>query len=166
MAVEGAIAQRIRGIVPITWDAITKDVRYSDALLRTLIDTTKTSVTGTNVAPAAESAYSLLVIDFIAKVALIELIPAAIDLWMNEPTSESATGTNEMHTFVDRAEKLKELREELLKETRLKAPDIAAILGFIRTSSRNRPRSSTLNDDFLTPSPQEFQRPFRATAFS
>lgn len=166
MAVAGAIAERVRGIIPVTWDALINDTRYGDALLRTAIDTAKTSVTGTNIAPASENTYPLLVIDFIAKISVIELIPAGIDFWMNEPIAESATGTNEQHGFVDRAQKLADLREELLKETRLKAADIAALIGFVPTTSRTRPRSSTQDDPFLTPSPQEFPRPFRTTTFS
>ena len=166
MPVEGAIAARTKGILPITWDALSKDSRYGDSLLQTVINTTKENVTGVVIAPAAESTtYSLVVIDFIAKMAAIQIIPAGIDFWMNEPVSESSSGTNENHEFVDRAAQLSLLRTELLKETRLIAEDIAGILGFRRSPARI-PRLNTIDDPLLTPSPQEFPRPYRETTFS
>lgn len=161
--IEGAIAARVRGIIPITWDALLLDPRYGDALLQTAVNLGKESVTGTVVVPIAESAYSLVVIDYIAKIITLELIPAGIDFWMNQPISESATGTDENHSFTERAATLAELRTALLKETRSKADEIGAILGFRRASGKSIPRLNTINDELLTPSPQEFPRPFAVT---
>jgi hypothetical protein len=164
MPIGGAIATRVRAILPVTWNALEGDSRYGDALLQTAIDTAKDAVTGQVVASSAETTYPLIVRDFIAKVAALELINPGIDFWMNEPSSESAEGTNENHTFVDRAEKLKELRDALLAETRDKADEIAEILGFTRVSSKQVPRINTMDDPFLTPSHQEFPRPYIETA--
>lgn len=166
MAVEGAIAERLRGLLPITWDALSLDARYGDALLQTVVNTAKEYVTGIVISPTAEVTYPLVVIDYIAKVAAIQLIPAGVDFWMNQPTSVNTTGTAEVETFVDRADKLKQLKEDLLKETRLMAGDIAALVGYTRNLGRSVPVSNTINDPFLTPSPQEFPRPFTQTAFS
>lgn len=165
MPVVGAIAERTRGILPVTWDALQRDPRFGDALLQTVIDTVKQSVFGTIVAPTAESTYPVLAIDYAAKLVALELITPGIDFWMNEPLSESATGTNENHTFVDRAAQLQDLRRQLLEETRRMAADVAALIGYRRPNSR-RPLLNTIDDELLTPSPQEFPRPYAATGRS
>jgi hypothetical protein len=163
MPVEGAIAERVRGVIPVTWDALITDPRYGDGLLRSVIDTAKESVTGANLSPAAESTYPLIVIDYIAKVAALDLIPAGLDFWANTPISESLSGTEETRTYESRVEALKALREELLRETRARQPEIANLIGFVRASGRAVPAINTMNDPFLTPSPQEFPRPYLAT---
>ena len=166
MPVTGAIADAARAILPVTWDALQRDPRFGDVLLQAQINTAKDAVTGQVVATAAEASYPLIVRDYIGKVAALGLISPGIDYWMNEPSSESAAGTEENHTFVDRAEKLKELREILLAETRDHADEIADILGFSRPKSNNIPRINTMDDPFLTPSHQEFPRPYIETARS
>lgn len=166
MAVEGAIAERVRGNLPVTWDALSRDSRFGEALLRSTIDTVKERVTGENIAPAMEATYPLVVVDFLAKHAALELCTPGIDYWMSEPTSESATGTNENHTFVDRAEALRQLREDLLKQTRLMQPEVAPLIGYRPLTNAPRPLINTMDDDFLTPSPQEFPRPYTRTSRS
>lgn len=166
MAVEGAIAERTRGILPVTWDALSRDPRFGDGILRTTIDTVKERTFGVSVDPTVESAYPLVVIDYAAKLVAIELCDPGIEIWMDQPVSESATGTNENHTFVDRAETLRKLREALLTETRLEAPNVAPLINFTRISNQPRPKINTLDDEFLTPSPQEFPRPYAPTSRS
>lgn len=151
--------------MPVTWDALSKDKRYGETRLRQTIDYVKYSVLGRTVTPTAEAAQPFIVIDYIAKLACIELCTAGIDFWMNEPVSESATGTNENHTFTDRAAVLERQRNALLAETRRMAPTVAEIVGYQAIVPR-RPLSSTIDDEFLTPSPQEFPRPFQVTSFS
>lgn len=163
MPVEGPIADRAKAILPITWDALAQDVRFGDAGLQSALDTAKFAVTGTNVTTIAEEAYSLFIVDYIAKVMCLELVPPGIDFWMNQALSEITTGTNENETFVDRAEALRRLGEQLLKETRDKADEVALALGYVRPSAKSRPLSLTQDDEFLTPSHQEFPRPYVLT---
>jgi len=167
MPLEGTIAERTRAVLPVTWDALAQDRRFGDGLLQTAIDLAKESVTGVVVAPEdEETLYPLIVIDYVAKIAALEIISPGIDFWMNEPVSESATGTNENHAFLDRVEALRNLQEQLLEETRKKAGEIAEILGFRRARRTGIPRSNTLEDPFLTPSHQEFPPLYAPTARS
>lgn len=166
MAVVGAIADRVRGILPLTWDALSKDSRYGDGLLRETIDTVKETVTGTNVLPAAEVSYPKIVVDYLAKVVALELISPGIDFWMNQPVSETATGVSEADAFVDRADKLIAQRKELLEETRRLWPLVSDLIGYSRITSGPVPLINTLDEPFLTPSPLEFQRPFKVTTRS
>ena len=163
LTVAGAIAERARGILPVTWDALLGDSRYGGGLMRQTIDTVKENVFGEVVAPDDEEQYPLLALDYAAKLVALELISPGIDFWMNEPTAVSATGTNENHTFIDRAAMLRLLRDDLIEQTRLLAADVAGIIGYRRPSRRGVPRLNTIDDELLTPNPQEFPRPFAAS---
>lgn len=149
-------------ILPVTWDALSRDTRYGDALLTDTIAYIKEMVFGKAVSTDEENTYPLLVITYAAKLAAIELCNPGIDFWMNQPVSESATGTNENHTFIDRVSALQQLRRQLIEDTRSVAGEVANLLNFRRFSPR-RPLLNTIDDELLTPSPQEFPRPFVAT---
>lgn len=168
MAIEGMIAARTRGVIPITWDALIKDTaRYGEDFLQVAIDTAKEDVTGEVIDPDAEATvYSYLVRDFIAKKAVLQIIPAGIDFWMNQTIAETAEGTHEITSFTDRAQQLRELYTLLLNEIKGLEDEIAEILGFRRHSTVGLPAINTLDDDFLTPSHQEIPRPFRSTSRS
>lgn len=166
MAVEGAIAERTRGILPITWDALMRDPRYGDALLQPVIDTAKESVFGSVMSVAAEDNQPLVVIDYVAKIAALELIPAGIDFWMNQSIAETTRGTNEVREFESRAQRLMELRKALLEETRSRLAEIIGLVGYRRNNGKSVPRSSTMDDEFLTASPQEFPRAYARTGRS
>lgn len=164
MAVEGAIAERVRGILPVTWDALAEDRRYGDALLRTTIDTVKEIVFNQVVLPALEVNYPLIVIDYVAKLCAIELITPAIDFWLDQPYQITQNGSgNEVTTSSEKADSLVRLRAELLRQTRELEPIVGPLIGYTRMRNQPRPRSSTINDEFLTPALQEFPRPFRVT---
>lgn len=163
MAVVGAIAERVKGIIPVSWDALSQDSRYGEALLRTVIDSKKEEVFGEVVTPTNETQYPLLVIEYVAKLSALELLTPAIDFWRAEPVSVSATGTNENTTYSDPVVALQALRESLLAETRRLWPLVKGLISYTRVSTAPRAMSNTINDEFLTPSPQEFPRPYRVT---
>ena len=156
----------MRGLIPITWDALSTDKRgFGDELLQGAIDTAKEGIAGTVVDPLVEETYPLIVIDFIAKAATVEIIPGAIDYWMSQSISTVTTGTNETTAYESRVAALQNLRNQLTFEIRDKAAEIAGLLGYRRTDSR-RPLLSSIDDLFLTPAPQEFPRPYKQTASS
>jgi hypothetical protein len=163
MAVEGTIADATRGIIPITWDALSRAPQFGDGLLQAKIDLIKERVFGEVIEADDEDNFGLVVVDYCAKLVALDLITPGIDFWLAQPISESATGTNENHTYEERADELRELKKELLAETRALKPEIEALVGFIRISRTGRPALSSINDELLTPSPQEFPRPYAAT---
>jgi len=162
MPVEGAIAERTRAVLPITWDALERDPRYGDGLLRAVIDSAKEKILGEVVDPDLEVEYPILAVEYVAKIAALELITPGIDFWMNQPTSESATGTNEVHTFTERANELRELRKILLEDTRSMLIDVIPLITR-RVRRTGFARISTFDEDFITPSPLEFPRPYAPT---
>lgn len=168
MALAGAIADRIRGLIPVTWDALKNDARVGEMPLQIAIDLAKETVTGRVVAETAERAYPLVVIDFLAKTAVIEICPMGFDFWMNQAQTVSSTGTNELVSYTDRANRLESLRGDLITETRQKWEQIAKVVGYWVDSGRAVPQmsSANINPFHLTPSPEEFPRPFRQTQYS
>ena len=167
MPLPGDIAERTRGILPVTWDALESDSRYGDTLLATALEIARETVLGKQSTEAEEDLLPRIVVDYVAKIAVIEIIPAGIDYWMSETLSVVTTGTNETETYTDRAAMLRELRNDLLAETRAKADDIAGLVSYWPANSvAPRPAMNTIDDVLLTPSPQEFPRPFTQTTFS
>lgn len=164
----GAVTDRLKALIPITWDALSNDPRAGDSTLQAAIDVGKANATGTVIDPTQEQNYPVVVVDYIAKLAAIELIPAGVDFWMNQSVSISASGTNETLSYVDRASRLDSLKTELVAETRIKQPEIAKLIGYWVDDGRAVPQmsSANINPFHLTPSPEEFPRPYTQTQYS
>jgi hypothetical protein len=164
MAVDGAIAERVRGILPATWDMLSGLPTFGDSSLRLTIDTVKARTFGVVVTPTAEATYPVIVVDYVAKLAALELITPGIDAWRaTAPVTVSATGTNEQTSYSDAVSALDGLREDLLAEIKKLWPIVAPLIDYRPINGGPRPASSTINEDFLTPSPLEFPRPYRVT---
>lgn len=163
MAVAGAIAEATRANLPVTWDMLSTSRKFGDALLRGKIDGVKEEILGSVGTPESEEELPLTVIKYMGKLVALELITPGIDMWRSEPTSLVTTGTNEQTSYSDPVEGLLKLRELLLKQTRDEWTNVAPLINFRRIKGGPRPAISTLDEEFLTPSPQEFPRPYRVT---
>jgi hypothetical protein len=152
-------------VLPLTWDALATDDRYGEGLLAMALAIAREAVLGEQPTDVEEDALPLLVVDYVAKIAVIEIIPAGIDYWMSQTIAVATSGTNETETYTDRAAMLRSLLQDLLAETRANADDIAALVGYHKPVAA-RPRLNTINDVLLTPSPQEFPRPYTQTPLS
>lgn len=168
MPVVGPIAEYTRGIIPITWDALLNDPRVGDSVLQQAVDLAKTNTTGTVVPPSQEQNYPLVAIDYMAKLAAIEICRSGIDFWMNQATDVSASGTNEHISYIDRASTLSDLRKQLITETRDLSLEISKLIGYYIDSGRAVPQlsSANINPFHNTPSPEEFPRPYKQTPYS
>lgn len=168
MAIQGAVADRVRALIPVTWDALENDPRVGDSTLQSSIDVAKDATTGAVVDPSQEDLYAVAVVDYIAKLAVIEIANTAIDFWMNQALAVSSTGTNENLSYVDRASYIDNLRQEYLLWTRENSLRISKIAGYYLDNGESAPQlsSATINPFHLTPSPEEFPRPFRQTQYS
>lgn len=164
MAVQGAIADAARGYLPVTWDALSRDAeRFGDGLLSAKVELVMETVLGQIIPPADEDLLPLRAIHYMGKLVALEIIPAGIDFWMNEVTSESAQGPNENHTWVDRADKLRQLAETLGWQVRKDETAILALLGR-KPALKTLPRmgiSVSADDVLLTPNPREFPAQFK-----
>lgn len=165
---QGAIADRIRSLLPITWDALSVDPRIGDGVLQSAVDLAKWNTTGNVFDSSQEGFYPVVVVDYMAKLAAIQICNAGIDYWMNQAMNVSSSGTNESLSYTDRASHLAALAQGWLTETRAIAAEIAKLVGYWIDSGHDVPlmSSATINPFHLTPSPEEFPRPFRQTAYS
>ena len=164
MAVAGAIADAARGQIPVTWDMLSTSRKFGDALLRSAIDGVKEEILGEVGTPESEDDLPLSVIRYLGKLTALDLITPGIDAWRaDSPTTVVTTGTNEQATYSDPVQGLLEVRKLLIEQTRKDWELVAPLINFRRIRSGPRPAINTLNDEFLTPSPQEFPRPYRVT---
>ena len=164
MAVPGAIADNARQLIPITWNALDSHSTYGETYLQGRVDLIKYKVFGSVISPEDEvRTYDPVVLDYVAKLIVIELARPGADYWASQASSFSATGRNETKMFIDRAKSLRELRNELVEETRGAWDDIRSRLGIaLRIPKRSKgirvgvPREEL----FITPGPDTFERPF------
>lgn len=164
MPVQGDIADAARAVLPVTWDALSRDTdRFGDVLLVDTINVVLEEMLGRVLTAAEIDLLPLRAIRFLGKKVALEMIPAGIDFWMSEPVQESAEGPNEVHTFIDRASRLQQLGQQLGIEIRRDEPAILALLGR-KAAPKHLPRmgiSTPADDVLLTPDPRGFPAPFK-----
>lgn len=154
----GEITEQARQIMPVTWDALSKDVRYGDRMLQTRVSYVKYKLFATVVDPTLEATiYNPLVQDYVAKVTALQIIPAGIDYWMEQHASISTTGTAESVAYPDRIAHLQKLQEWLLREISDLTPELPGLLT-VRRKGRGPKVGNAL--DLLTPNPQEYEKLF------
>lgn len=159
MPATGAISDRVRDILPWTWDALLNDAdKYGPVSLQRRIDYVKAVVFG----PLAfseenETNYDVLTQEYLAKLAALQLIPAGIEFWSNSSLSVSTQGYAgaEHATYPDRARMLEQLREQLLMEVR----DLGELIAPYTRRRSSSPRVNTSADDMITEDPQSFELP-------
>ena len=162
MAVAGDIAAAARAQMPVTWATLADDSRYGDALLQRQVDLVKERLFGTVISPDLEAdTYPRTVIDYAGKLVAIQVIPAGEDYWAAQAISDSS-GTKNALTWADRAENLRRLRENLIRETRMMAPEIAVLLGTTLAITRIRPRLGVRipRNAHVTANPEDFPKDF------
>jgi hypothetical protein len=91
-------------------------------------------------------------IEHIAKRAVLKIIPAGIEFWVNQPITKSTTGTNEVVSYESRIAALRELYARLTQEIAIEEPNVTPILqtsGFPAVSDGQ-------SDILVTANPHEF----------
>jgi hypothetical protein len=159
----GRIATNAKSIIPITWDALSGDARVGDSALTARIQYAEALITGAVLDDTGEDALDPLVAEFITKYAVVEIIPMAIDFWMNMSVTETTTGTAEVTSYESRITALKELRTELVAKLAELEPVVEPLIPNQQTR-RSRPLLSSINDELLTPEPSDLGRPYAIPA--
>lgn len=165
MAITGDIADRVKGILPVSWDALLTDPVpegtgnvFGEDRMQEKIDLIKEKVFGEVVDPDDEgTTYTRRQLDFAAKCIAIEIIPAAIDFWRSKPISKALTGKpNETVTWEARLNNLRQQRIDLMAE-------VAALEGEVLDSpilKKTGIPGFAPDQDLLTPDPWQFPAPF------
>lgn len=156
----GAVAQLVRSLIPTTWDSLAKVEYYGLGLLISRIQVAKASVLPLALVEADESAFPLVMQDYLATCAALEIIPAGIEYWMNQKIMVSSTGTNETTSYTDR--QLALLRS-LLPQLTAKKATLAGnpnIIAFGNITHEAPAVSGNDNDQLITEDPYEFPEAF------
>jgi hypothetical protein len=152
----GDVARIARSIIPITWDKLEDSQVYGDRLLQDTIEAVKKSLLVATVLPEDEKDLDIRVVRFLAKLSVLQVIPAGVDYWMNQHQSISTTGTQESVSYPNRIDALWKIHERLLIEVTNEQGEIEAILG---TTTNLVPRigvpgvSPGTQEGFKTPLP-------------
>lgn len=154
----GAIAKHLRYLLPATFDAMKGSERFGDEGIQLHIDLVKRRMLGTVVPAATEAGnYGIEVLDHIARITAVRIIPPAIDFWQDHSTTITTTGTDETQTFLDRREGLWRIRDQLLGQLarrELQLVDGQWIVAL--RSPSGGPRVSHERMDPSTPDPRDF----------
>lgn len=159
MALEG-IAKRLHGIIPRTLDMLLSEgATFGEERVKERVAVAKALVLGDS--PPPDNELPLLVQDFIAKVAAIELLGAGIDEWMDKPITKNTSGSAEVVTWEERLDSLRKRKAELITEVAGLEPDISVIVK--RSRKKGIPGLTTLNDPMITPDPLLFPPAYART---
>lgn len=120
------------------------------------------SLFGTELNEAEQDALDNMVVDYAGKLVALKIVGPGIDYWGKQPTQVSATGRNENKTWASRAADLKDLRKQLLEDTRGMWPDVEPLLPS-RRNTIGTPIPTTRNlsqAGHVTPNPDDFESPY------
>jgi len=157
----GALADRVRSHIPQSYQALISASYYGETLIQQHIDDMQFKLFSTVVGFSLEATmYDRYELGYMGKVCTLDIIPSAIDYWMDQLQSETATGTDEQITFPDRISALEKTYARLAAEV---AEEKATFEDYTDTTIRaisNYPKVSTSADDMVTTDPAEFPKEF------
>jgi len=157
----GAIAERVKAIMPSTYKSLESDVNFGDIRLQQKIDLVKFKLFATNIAASLEeSTYNPMIQEWIAKISAIKIIPSAIDYYKDQHQTVTTTGTSETASYPDRLKALWDLRDKLVFEVEEERPEIMAMVTITVRKKGTFPKVDTSADDLLTTDPKDFWKQF------
>lgn len=155
----GRIADTAQTEIPVIWDALKNDTRVGDTTLAARETYITNLIFGSDLTTTQQDALSVLVNEYAAKALAIELVDVSIDFWMVQSQVSTTRQPYEIENYGDFLEYLKakkaDLLLDLLKLEPLVAPEIPTVL--IKQSG-SAPLLSSIDDELLTPNPQDFER--------
>jgi hypothetical protein len=158
----GKIYQAAKSFLPITWNRLQESEHYGDAQLQNQIDVAKLSLLGYAVTAEDEANLDIRVINYIAKLTVISVIPAGKDYWASMAQTKSAGQPDESVSYPDRINMLDQLKDQLAKEL----ADDRAIIGDIleipqvRRSNDIPDTSDGTDEGYITPNPHTHFRDY------
>lgn len=151
----GLIYEYAKSFMPITWTRLEESEHYGDKQLQMKVDIAKLSLLGTEISVEDEASLDIRVQSYIAKIAVINVIPAGKDYWAAMAVSKSTTGTDETVSYPDRIEMLEQLHDQLVQEIAADRDDISEIIDLptIRRSNSVPAVSDGTDEGYITPNP-------------
>lgn len=158
----GALADKVRSHLPESYRALTSASYYGEELIQDHIDDVKYKFFATVVSATTEASfYDRYVLRYVGKVATLEIIPSAIEYWMNQLISETTSGTDEQAVYPSRVAALEKLYARLASEIKSEAPEFNSFVNPIIRLSGASPKVDTSAEDLRTSDPKEFRKEFQ-----
>jgi hypothetical protein len=154
---DSIIAQHAKDEIPETWVALSSDKsRFGEEALERRLDKTIKKVFGVSLTLDEQSALNILVVEYTAKILVLDLIRPGVDFWSKQVISISA-GQQESKSYAQRADELKKMRPELISEIAALLIDIQPLLPSVVTHVRNAPRVAEIGSTYphLTTDPYD-----------
>lgn len=157
----GLVADATKSHMGETFDGLVSSEHYGSGYVMRKIDVIKQRVLNSPPDVEDEDTLHKLVIDYLGKLAAIDLMPAAIDYWARQAQTDS-TGSDPTETvsYPDRLEAMKQLQEELLRQTRRDEIVVTPLLEDPRTRDAVLvgPAIDEVDDCKVTAEPRFFPR--------
>lgn len=151
----GPIYKAAKSFMPITWQRLEESNNYGDKQLQNKIEIAKVTLFGSELSVEDEYDLDIRVVDYLAKVSVISVIPAGKDYWASMASSKTTTGTDEDVSYPDRINMLEQLHEQLTKEISMSRDEISGIINLPSVRSTNAVPSVSDGTDagYITPNP-------------
>ena len=170
----GAVTDTVKRYVPSSYRELvgaTNSYDYSITDLQALADFVKFKLFGTAVAAAAEATfYDPLLVNFVGKLTTLQFIPAAVDFWGRQISSQRTLEPEESVTYPDARTDLWKLFDKLAKEVGEDMVELGPKYGFkIYGASGLIPQVSYGDNGrgiLVTSDPQEFGPAFDSPSLS
>jgi hypothetical protein len=135
--ITGPIVQAASEELPQTWKKLSDaESGFGTAALERRVKAVMDELFGEVLSAEEQAELDSLVVEYAAKLIALKLITPGIDFWSKQPTSAGATGRNEQKSYPDRAAALKDLRKQLLEETREMWPSVEPLVPLRRRRIR------------------------------
>lgn len=158
-AIASPVGLAVKAIMPLTWRALSAASYYGESMLMSRVEVALHECFPQAVAEASQSTYSPLMIEYAAKRAALEIIPAGIEYWMNQTNTISTTGTSETTSYTDRANQLRELAKWLQAEV-ARLSMLPGLVDSLLPPGDLPEVADNTNDYMLTSSPYDFPPAF------
>jgi hypothetical protein len=146
-----------KSVVPVTWHALSIDDRIGATALSSRETYISELIFGSELNEAAQDALNPLVAEYAGKALAFQVVNMGIDFWMDQSQTATTRQPLEVTTYADRLESLQELKKSLLAELKGLEPIVAPLIpNFFIRESASRPLLSSIDDELLTPNPQDF----------
>jgi len=151
----GAIYNAAKSFMPLTWSKLEESNHYGDKLLQGKVDVAKLGLLGYELSAEDEENLDIRVIDYLAKISVISVIPAGKDYWASMAQSKTAGSPDEIVSYPDRIEMLEQLHDQLTAEISKQRDiigDLIDLPSIVRPNSI--PEFSPGTDEgYITPNP-------------
>lgn len=164
----GAVLNVVKRTVPASYRALVTATNnyYSQTDLQSAADYVQFRLYSTVVGATNEAtSYNVKEVELLGILTTLQFIPAAIDYWGDQYVQETATGTREIITYLDRREELWNVFKKLQEEAKQLANEMGLSFGvaavFPKVSYGDNGREVLITTD-----PQEFPPAYSKTKVS